>query len=64
MTDSRQKIDARFFTVGEVALQLNVSRPSAGQTCAAISLPLSRHLGRTQCSRQAHSNWIQPGKGC
>lgn len=46
MTDSRQKIEARFFTVGEVALQLNVSPRTVHRWIADRQLVVHR-IGRS-----------------
>jgi excisionase family DNA binding protein len=46
MTDGRQKVEARFFTVGEVALQLNVSPRTVHRWIADRQLVVHR-IGRS-----------------
>jgi excisionase family DNA binding protein len=46
MTDDRKKIDVRFFTVGEIALQLNVSSRTVHRWIADRQLVV-HHIGRS-----------------
>ena len=42
MTESRQKIEVRFFTIGEIALQLNVSARTVHRWIADRQLVVHR----------------------